>query len=126
MLFSGMSVCGLCDSACMVPYELDVIVVGRGQLGNGKACMLCMNIRGRCEIFVLPSASMSSQVIPAVSLDVLKVYLCTDSVAWGCNSWTLVESVLVAWECEVGTSRGMGLLRYEGSDWLPRGRGHLV
>ena len=96
MLLSGVSVCGLCASACMVPFELDVGVGGRGRLGEGGTCMLCMGVRGRCEIFVLPSVSTSSQVIPAVSLDVLKVYLRTDSVAWGCNSWTLVESVHLA------------------------------
>ena len=126
MMFSGVSVCGLCASACMVPFELDVGVGGRGQLDEGGTCMLCMGVRGCCEIFVLPSTSTSSQVVPTGSPDVLKVYLRTDSVAWDCNSWTLVESVHLAWECEVGTSRGMGLPRCEGSDWLPRGRGRLV
>ena len=111
MLLSGVSVFGLCASACMVPFEFDVGVGGRGQLDEGGTCMLCMGVRGRCEIFVLPSASTSSQVIPVVSLDVLKVYLRTDSVAWGCNSWTRVESVRLAWECKVGASRGMGLSR---------------
>ena len=69
--------------------------------------MLCMGVRGRCEIFVLLSASTSSQVIPAVSFDVLMVYLRTDSVAWGCNSWTRVVSMRLAWECKVEASRGM-------------------
>ena len=71
ILFSGMSVCGLCDSACMDLYVLEVISIGCGQLGDGWACMFCMSIRGRCEAFILPSVSTSSLLIPAITFDVL-------------------------------------------------------
>ena len=72
ILFSGMSVGGLCDSACMDPCVLEVLSVGCGQLGDGWAFMFCMSIRGRCEVFVLPSVSTSSLLIPAISFDVLR------------------------------------------------------
>ena len=125
-MFSGVSVCGSCASGCMVPFGLGVGVGWRGQLDEGCTCMLCMGVRVRSENVVLPSASTSSQVTPDGSPEVLTLGLRTDLVAWGCNSWTLIESVHLAWECEVGSSRGRGLPRCEGSVWLPRGRSRLV
>ena len=68
---SGVSVVVLCDSACMDPCVLEVFSVGCGQLDDGWACMFCMNIRRRCEAFILPSVSTSSLLIPAITFDVL-------------------------------------------------------
>ena len=80
----------------MVMFELGVGVGGRGQLDEGGTCMLCMGVCGRGEYFVSPCASTSSQVIPDGSPNVLKSGLRTNPVAWGCNSWTFVESVRLA------------------------------
>ena len=125
-VFSGVSVCGSYALGCMVMFELSVGVGGRGQLDEGGTCMLCMGVRGRGEYFVSPCTSTSSQVIPDGSPNVLKSGLRTDPVAWGCNSWTFVESVRLAWEYEVGSSHGRGLPRCGGLGWLPRGWGRLV
>ena len=108
-VLSGVSMCDSCISGCMVMVLSGV--GGRGQLDEGRTCMLCMGVRGHSECFVSPCMSTSSQVIPSGSLNVLKLGMRTDPVAWFCNSWTLGESVRLAWEYVVGSSRGRGLPR---------------
>ena len=105
----GMSVCDRCVLGCMVMALASVD--GRGQLDEGRACMLCMGAHGRSECFISPCMSTSSQVSPAGSPNVLKLDMRTDPVAWFCNTWTLGESVRLAWEFVVGSSRGRGLPR---------------
>ena len=86
-------------------------VDGRGQLDEGKACMLGMGVHGRSKFFFSPCMTTSPQVSPAGPSNVLKPKVFTDPVDWFCNIWKFCEAVRLDWEVGVGSSRRRGLPR---------------
>ena len=57
---AGVSVGEVSDSTCKDPCVHDGVSAGCGQLDEGWDSMVCMDIRGLCEVFNLSSMSTFS------------------------------------------------------------------